>query len=215
MTHTKEEQLAYLANEIGLVDDRFLMETIAYRSIKAPAWKIPTAIAASVLALAVSASVLFGTLRPTTGSQTESSGTPPQINEPLPPVTLDSVLAEGTKAPFGTIQSADAINYFGGVYLVWQTSESDVLYRSRELTNAETARLISLIDTGTRAGNSSPSNLCRVWILCGDGSVLTPYLPTTAGNVGASALFDYEAELIPSDALISCISDILKDQKGR
>lgn len=219
MKHTQEEKLNYLVDELGRVDDRFLAETMAYRSLRTRSWKIPTAIAASVLALAVSASIIFGSIRPSTpGDATQAPDTPPTQDtapDAVPPLTLDALLADSANSPFGTIQSADEINYFEGAYLVWKTFDSDTLYRSRELTSKETARLFSLIGKGRPVGSVSPEQLCRVWILRGDGTVQTPYLPTTAGNVGMSVLFDYEAELLPSDELISCISDILNDQKGR
>lgn len=219
MKHTQEEKLRYLVDELGRVDDRFLAETMTYRSPRTLSWKLPTAIAASVLAIVVSASLILGSILPSTPDVgTQAPNTPPAQNvpdTPLSPPSLDALLAESTHAPFGTIQSADAVNYFGGTYLVWQTSDSDTLYRSRELTDKETKRLISLIETGTPVGSVSPEQLCRVWLLCGDGTVITPYLPNTAGNIGMSVLFDYEAELLPSDELISCISDILNNQKGR
>ncbi len=217
MKHTQEEKLAYLADEIGRVEDRFLAEAMSYRAIRTRSWKLPTAIAASLLALVVSGSLIWGSLRPSTPDvptqAPPSSGVAP-IPTP-PPATLDSILAEGAEAPFGIIQSADAIHYFDGAYLVWQTADSDTLYRSRDLTDSETQRLLSLINKGTHVGSESPRQVCRVWLLCGDGTVFTPYLPATAGNMGTSILFDYEAELHPSKALLSCISDILNIQKGR
>ena len=217
MKHTQDEKLAYLADEIGRVEDRFLAETMSYRSARTLSWKLPTAIAASILALVVSGSLIFGSLRPNTSdTPTQAPPTSDIGNAPTPPpVTLDGILSEGAKTPFGIIQSADAIHYFEGVYLVWQTADSDTLYRSRDLTDSETKRLFSLIDKGAHVGSESPSQVCRVWLLRGDGTVLTPYLPNTAGNMGSSVLFDYEAELHPSKELISCISDILNIQKGR
>ena len=48
-----------------------------------------------------------------------------------------------------------------------------------------------------------------VWVLDGKGNVSTPYLKTSRGNIGCE-IFDYEAEIIPDERLVDCISDILK-----
>ena len=80
---------------------------------------------------------------------------------------------------------------------------------SRALTKDEVDQIYRSIGKGTKVGDTSPSPDCHVWVLCGNGEVLSPYLLASAGNVGNAELFDYNAELIPSEQLISCIADIL------
>ena len=65
------------------------------------------------------------------------------------------------------------------------------------------------IPKGTPVGESPQALSYRVWIVMGDGSVVTPHLKPSDGNVGSAELFDYNAELIPSQAFNSQISEIL------
>ena len=90
-----------------------------------------------------------------------------------------------------------------------QYEGDETLLRSRNLTKNEVSRIHNLLGKGESVGASSPDLLCRVWLVCGDGIVLSPYLKNTDGNKGHAVLFDYEAEILPSSDLISCISDIL------
>ena len=108
-----------------------------------------------------------------------------------------------------TIISAEEVTYFGSTYLILQYEGDETLYRSRDLTAREVERINSLLGKGESVGASSPELLCRVWLVCEDGTVLSPYLKNTDGNKGFAVLFDYEAEILPSSSLISCISDIL------
>ncbi len=103
------------------------------------------------------------------------------------------------------------VEYFGNAYLLWQTAGDEALYRSRDLKPSEVQRIIELIGKGRPVTNeATETTLSRVYLVVGNGEVLTPYLPTTPGNIGTSTLFDYNAELIPSSSLISFLSDILK-----
>ena len=45
----------------------------------------------------------------------------------------------------------------------------------------------------------------KVWISYGDGRVVSPYLKNTRGNTGYGVLFDYSAEVEPSEKLTSTI----------
>ena len=96
----------------------------------------------------------------------------------------------------------------GGAKLVWQYEEGGELYVA-ELTTAELASVQDCMGNGKQVGKDSPTLSVSVWLLDGKGNVSTPYLKASRGNVGCE-IFDYEAEIIPDERLVDCISDILK-----
>ena len=49
----------------------------------------------------------------------------------------------------------------------------------------------------------------KVWLSYGDGTVVSPYLKHTRGNTGYGTLFDYSAEVEPSEKLTSTIHKLL------
>ena len=125
------------------------------------------------------------------------------------PATLDAFLVSNRASLNCTTLATNEVTYFGSTYLVLQYEGDETLYRSRNLTSREVDRILGLMGNGTNVGGESPELLCRVWLVCEDGTVLSPYLKNTDGNKGHAVLFDYEAEILPSAQLISCISDIL------
>ena len=125
------------------------------------------------------------------------------------PVTLDAFLDANRATLNCTEVQENEIDYFGSTYLILQYEGDETFYRSRNLTEREVDRILGLLGKGDEVGTSSPALLCRVWLVCEDGTVLSPYLKNTDGNKGHAVLFDYEAEILPSSGLISCISDIL------
>jgi hypothetical protein len=53
---------------------------------------------------------------------------------------------------------------------------------------------------------------CDVWICFGDGLVYSPYLRLTNGNIGYGELFDYEAEINPTETFAKLIKTIINDK---
>ncbi|MBR3895149.1 MAG: hypothetical protein IKJ35_08400 [Clostridia bacterium] len=204
MKNQKEEKAILLFREIGEMDDRLIQEAMLYRP-KTSAFSHVLLIAACLvfsLMLSVGAFLIthrnvkdenVGHTSPGDGSATEQ--------------TLDAILLAQSDAQAA---SADDIEFFGEKsYVVWQRTDTEEIYVSRALTSYEVEYLTSEISNGTQieAGKSEP--ICRVWIVLGDGTALSPHLKPSDGNVGVGELFDYHAELIPSDAFNSKISDIL------
>ncbi len=223
MNENKQRKAEYLLSELGGVNDVYLQEALVWKK-KRMDWRLPTAIAASVLALLVSIPLLWPLILPersdadiTLPPQADLDASDPPADDgsddqpadtPTTPKTLDAVLLAAT--PHSTVTSADALSYFGGEsYLVWQSAGEEGFSRSRALEKNEVNRILSLIKRGSPVGEISPSPISRVWLVLEDGTVWTPYLPVTNGNGGAAILFDYNAELLPSAELISCISGIL------
>ncbi|MBQ7336741.1 MAG: hypothetical protein IJW92_09755 [Clostridia bacterium] len=211
MKHSKQEKIAYLFDEIGGVDDRLLQEAMHSRAqSKAPLRVLLAAACLMMATVLVIGTVLVASMW--NKFLPDNLGNPDN-SESLQ--TLDALLTDcrTNGSGYSKLSAVEEIDYFGDAYLVWQYEDDEAYYQSRALTDTEVEQLISLIDKGTPVGEGTTETACRVWLITGNkrGDVLAPYLPNTPGNVGAATLFDYETEILPSSALISCISDILND----
>ena len=205
MNNNKIKRAAWLLDEIGNVSDIYLQEALTYRKQRAISRPWVAAVAC-ILAVAL---VGGGVLNSPMFDNIFDVGNKAESPETAVPTTLDSYLTENRGIIHCTAISEEELDSFGSTYLVLQYEGDETLYRSRNLTEGETKRIVGLMGKGEAVGTSSPNILCRVWLVCEDGTVLSPYLKVTDGNKGVATLFDYEAEILPSSSLISCISDIL------
>lgn len=213
----KNEQLhsktAYLFDELSGVDDRFLDEALTYtpsrRRLPLP-WKtigLVAAVAATLVLLVQGALLPF--------LERMDSLMTPGNNEPNAPTetvwSLDALLSESTAGRFETLSSKEEYVFFGDARLVWQSAESDTLFVSRPLTNAEAERLTKSLATRPAEGVSADAEqpAWRIWLVTADGRVITPYLQLSYGNVGYANLFDYHAEVVPNADWVSFISNLM------
>lgn len=203
--NNKRRKAAFLLDEIGNVSDVYLQEALSYKKERFYARPWVAAVACILAVVLVGGGLINSPLMDNIFGVFDKAETP---NEEAP-ATLDSFLSENRGALTCTAVSEDELNYFGSTYLVLQYEGDETLYRSRDLTSREVEKMLDLMGQGASVGEASPTLLCRVWLVCEDGTVLSPYLKNTAGNKGLAVLFDYEAEILPSSSLISCISDIL------
>ena len=236
----KEQKAASLLSEIGEIDDIFLKEAISYkRKHKRSLW-IPLVAACLALSIMTTALLSLSVMIPlgivVIGNQfdvfdgimqdqsPELEGIQENTNEvtvgedegddKVPESTpingyevLDMILDDKSAESFGKIDSVNQISY-GEASIIWQDSESGEFF-AETLTHAEVESVKRNMGKGKRVGESSPAITYRVWIVDENRVVNSPYLESGAGNQ-SFAIFDYEAEIIPDDELIECISDILK-----
>lgn len=208
--NNKMKKAAFLLDEIGNVSDAYLQEALAYKKSRWNARPWIAAVACILVVVLVGGGLLNSPLMDNIFGGFNKAESPAEENpETQVPATLDSFLSANRGTLNCTSLAADEIIYFGSTYLVLQYEGDETLYRSRNLTSREVERINSLLGKGESVGADSPDLLCRVWLVCEDGTVLSPYLKNTDGNRGHAVLFDYEAEILPSSSLISCISDIL------
>ena len=203
--NNKRRKAAFLLDEVGNVSDVYLQEALSYKKERFYARPWVAAVACILAVVLVGGGLINSPLMDNIFGVFDKAEAP---NEEAP-ATLDSFLSENRGALICTAVSEDELNYFGSTYLVLQYEGDETLYRSRDLTSREVDKMLDLMGQGASVGEASPTLLCRVWLVCEDGTVLSPYLKNTAGNKGLAVLFDYEAEILPSSSLISCISDIL------
>ena len=211
----KMNKTEYLFREIGNIDDRIIAEAMQYRAKSA----LPRRLLMIAATLVLSVTVLFSALIAAlifTGKPNHREDVPPQSNAPadnpsdaIP--TLDAVLSElrGTNR-YTELTDETELNFFSGsAQVVWQYADSETLCVSRALEASELTVLTKHIGTGTAVEATTQTATCRVWLLLGDGTVVTPHLKASTGNVGAAELFDYNVELIPSSSFTSLLSGIL------
>lgn len=207
MKNQKEQNTEYLFRAIGEVDDRLLQQALQYRKKRIPLWSVLPIAAALVLSVSlIGASVLLALQKK---DNREPASSQPEQQYPC---TLEQILLDCRgRFDYAVPDNEESIPFFDdNSYIVWQYTDSSALYISRALTQAETETLADYCGTGQRLGEASTPLSCRIWIVGENGIVRSPYLEQSAGNTAVGQLFDYEAELIPSDTLTSCISDILK-----
>ena len=203
--NNKMKKAAFLLDEIGNVSDVYLQEALAYKKSRWNARPWIAAVACILAVVIVGGGLLTSPLLKNVFDGSNKAEQP----QAATPATLDSFLSANRETLSCTKIAADEVSYFGSTYLVLQYEGDETLYRSRNLTAREVERINELLGKGDSVGANSPDLLCRVWLVCEDGTVLSPYLKNTDGNKGHAVLFDYEAEILPSSSLISCISDIL------
>ena len=221
MNLNKKQKAAFLLGEIGYISDLYVQEAMTYQRKRVNLRPLMTIAACILVVLLVGGGLLTSPLMDNifggfNKAESPEAGNPEAENPAMnpsqttkPTVALDSYLSENrAKLNCTTLQKED-VTYFGATYLILQYEGDQTLYRSRNLTASEVDRINSLLGKGESVGTNSPELLCRVWLVCEDGTVLSPYLQNTDGNRGHAVLFDYEAEILPSSSLISCISDIL------
>ena len=205
MNRNKMNKAAFLFDEIGNIGDVYLQEALTYRKRRISAQPWIAAVACILVVVLVGGALWNSPLFDNIAGESDKVENP----ETVTPATLDAFLTENRATLNCTKISAGEVDYFGSAYLVLQYEEDETLWRSRDLTKGEVDRILDLLGKGDEVGTSSPELLCRVWLVCEEGTVLSPYLKDTDGNRGHAVLFDYEAEILPSSSLISCISDIL------
>ena len=235
----KEEKALSLLSDIGEIDDIFLKEAASYkRKPKRNLW-VPVLAACLALCIMTTALLSLSVMIPigivVLGSQfdlfdgilqnqyPELEGTQNGADDTLGKVegdgndiettpngkfaALDLLLGDKSADNYVKIESPDQISY-GEASIIWQDSESGELF-VKTLTFAEVESVKRYMGKGTQVGEGSPEFTYRVWIVDENRVVSSPYLEDGAGNQ-SFAIFDYEPEIVPSDELIECISDILE-----
>lgn len=200
-----------LLDAIGEIDDSYLVGAVAYKKRRRSLAKVLVIAATLILTMAILFSTVIGA---SVVGLFMLLNDPPQNSEEQDEQPMDDKLSFlmvglSDSSRFTFCESERDIPYANGnAYIVWQYEGEDGYYMSDELSGSEVDALKSRIGRGKQVGDGSPTLRCKVWLLLEDGRVISPYLKASAGNT-SNAIFDYEAEIIPDDALVDQISDIL------
>lgn len=236
---SKEEKTFALLSEIGEIDDIFLKEATSYRrKPKRNLW-VPIVAACLALCIMTTALLSLSVMIPLgivmlgnrfdvfdgilQNQSPELEDTQNGADETLGKVegdgndfetapngkiaALDLLLGDKSGEGVFSVESTDQISY-DDASIIWQDSESGELF-VKTLTSSEVESVKRNMGKGAQVGESSPKLTYRVWIVDENRVVSSPYLEDGVGNQ-SFAIFDYEAEIVPSDELIECISDILE-----
>ena len=222
MKKRKHDQAQVLLEAMGNIDDAYLNEALSYvptkgkklKILRSPAMRAlsTTAALAAVLALVI-LSPLRGVLN--NAFNDDAAEKLPDHAESAPdisPAALDQLLQACTESPSFQAIAADEVPFFdGNVRLTVQRLDSGAIYTSRPLTDQEQSRLrreMELADTEI-SDEEFDERQYAVWITLGDGTVATPYLTPSPGNLGAAELFRYETERLPSQLFFILLEDLI------
>lgn len=232
----KKDKAERLLDSIGNIDDSLLDEAIGYKSARRFNFH-QLGLMAACIALAFVIAVTIPMLRNTSdlgnlgGNAGESNGGVAGVPEGTeensggvvenPNDNQESESQVGNDAlgaymlsvresldGYTVYPSAESLTYTEKTSLVWQYADGDEVYVA-SLSSKQLDDLKDVMGKGDEVGESSPSLACYVWIIDGQGTVVSPYLKDGAGNEGCF-IFDYEAEIIPDEEFVERVSEILK-----
>ncbi len=211
MNNEKLKKADALLDAVGEIDDVYLAEALTYRKKRSVSARLAFVAAAIAMTATVIFSVSIG-LRLVSDSDILPS-VPDNENTADGGVKSNSLeslmLSLPSKDSFKHVENEADLPYTGGkAYVVWQYRGESRYYLSDAMSYSELSAVKSQIGGGKEVGTDSPTLECKVWILLGDGRVVTPYLKGNKGNI-SNRVFDYEAEITPEESLIDRISAIL------
>lgn len=195
----KEDKARYLFEQLGDIDDDLLYESSG-RPLMVISAKQKRKKRARTLALLLAASVAVSLVMITFSSRVNHApgdSTPPETNatgsagvrpeeEPLSEGGEHDVLFSGT--PCVIVEEASGERYF---------------YR---MDQGDFEQLRSLTARNVSAPGVTAARKDKIWFTDGRGTVVSPCIRFTEGNVGYGALFDYEDEVDLSAELRSALS---------
>ena len=219
MSADKKRNASLLFDAIGDIDDRLIQEAQAPFVKTAPSkrynLKAIIALAATLSIVigmlgAFAVSKFIGNLIESTLNDKADEGESSQIFES----SLSQTLLDASDMPSVSKCEADEIDFFdGNTSIIWKASEQNE-YCVFTLTSAsDVTRLkneLSKVKEDISPENTE-NTLCEVWVTFGNGTVVSPYLKNSAGNVGYAELFEYSPEVEPDAAFAEFVNDLISD----
>ena len=198
----------YLFDEIGLIDDRLIAEAMSEQKVGRGALSIRRLTVAAVAAAMVFTASVGLTLSALIRNSDKNDGVPSQ-DSATDGVSLVASLAKAEVCGATVYAEAESIDLFdGSVKIIWENAEH---YYALEVSGASEIQKLerALRTTYSKAEKVGTDEGVRVWISYGDGSVISPYLSESAGNVGYGVVFDYSPEIVPADDLARLVDDLI------
>lgn len=194
----REKKLAYFAEELNGVDDRFLAEAMAKRARGGLRRPVKILLLAALLSVLLTVALLPGALL--FRNKGGASATPPNDNLP-DNLSLEEAVLALDREDFPTLseEALPPLLFSGKVVLLWEEDGDEIAFL--EVGDETLGKRIraSLLSEKERTPVSSPEDSgFRFWVSLGDGRVLSPYL-RVGGGVSYGALSDYLPETVPSE----------------
>lgn len=190
-----------LMSELDGISDIYLDEALSYKPHRG--LHFPVLIAACITLALLMILGVFGAMNVIFTDKSNNDAAPGRVG-------LDSVLCEAVES--GSLRRTDSNELplgDGRAYLVVQLKGQDEYYISEGLTLLQKNSLSLNIGRGSDVGSVSPEFECDIWVILGDGQVMSPYLKRTKGNCGVD-MFEYSAEIYPTDEFTAIVSEILQ-----
>ena len=202
---------AYLLDEIGQIEDRYLAEAQApcrvTRRTLLPRRALIVALSLALTLTLLLSALLIGSWQGAKSEDIalndEDGAEPEQVFDQFSGATaktLSSRFSEIRGSTESLKTPEERIDLFDGqAKVIWKYTEEET-YRVRTLSAAEYTQLTQTLHTekSTEAPASEEQSLAGVWLAAGDGTVISPQLEQTSENVGYGALFAYRPEREPS-----------------
>ena len=116
--------------------------------------------------------------------------------------SLEDVLHNAIESQAVCFSSAEEIDYFDGeISLIWKFAGEEDYYSLKFSENVSMSTIKNNLSTSTKQidANSLNAIVCNIWVSYGDGTVISPYLKDSCGNIGYAELFEYSPEIEPSE----------------
>lgn len=209
----RTKKAEYLLDEIGNIDEEII--TLAMPSFsgkrKTTGFRAVFAAAAAVAVIACAAVGVF-----LVGRMSEDSHDGKNTQTDIQEQTVDELLSRAKSSPLTEcFASRGDIDLFDGkTKIVWSESSSEEYYvievtsksRKETLSKALSDTFESSVELTEHKRVES-----RIWITYGDGRVISPCLDNSEGNVGYGEIFDYSAEIVPSDSFVKLIDALISE----
>ena len=198
----------YLFDEIGLIDDALVAEAMQdtrYTQRNLSLRRVTVAAVAAAMVFTASVGLTLSALI----KKSDKMDGSPTHDEMAESITLADALARAEMGGAHSFTEAQSIDLFDGkTKIIW---ESAGCYYVLDVASASERQSLSkaLDATYSASQNIGADDGVRLWISYGDGSVVSPYLRESAGNVGHGELFDYSPEIMPSDDLARLVDDLI------
>ncbi len=217
----KRRKAEMLLEAVGDIDDALLSEAMNYR--KKPTYSTKAVAMAASFALIfclVAGALIIGRLDLLKNdfNYENMGGNNPSDSEMDDPtgdgsnnsLVLDSIFTSlADRERYDYVTDPDTLPYYGGkAYIVWRYEGIEKYYLSEPLRDVELETIKSVLGQGSYAGESSPQIKVKVWILLGNGRVISPYLIASNGNI-SNEIFDYDVEIIPNDSFAQKLESVL------
>lgn len=210
MSDRQRRRAEYLYDELGNIDEKYIAEAQNYRTRRHTRAK-SVLLAAAACLLLVALTALLPLARPgnESGNNPQKPGdyASPSDTAPLnpAPITLSDALISCRTHESGAAKTGMPDLFDGKARLIWKYADSEDVYYIT-LTDTQLNRLGG--STGGRQISGDGGD-ASVWIAYGNGTVISPCLKPSAGNIGYGALFDYSPELEPDIAYTAYVCGII------
>ncbi len=219
MTSEKRRKAEILLDSMGDIDDSLLSEALSYRRRRNQLSRMIILAATVSIVFCLMIGVVIGSKfanvngDPGATEGNANVGILPDkdtSSAPETPKSLDSVFTSlSSKDKYSYVLDPDDLPYLdGNVYIVWKYSADNRYYISDPVSGRDFETIKNALGKGESAGDKSPMLHAKVWILLGDGRVISPYLAASSGNI-SSEIFDYEVEIVPDEKVVNKIQSIL------